>query len=135
MRRLTLGIILVLFALGAAACEFSASTARITQVVMARGYADGAAVDATNTFQPTDTIHGVVTLGNAPDDTKLKAVWTAIDAGDGQYKNTKIDETEVTTGGVADFTLSNTTPWPTGTYQVELYLNDTLAQTVAFNVQ
>lgn len=135
MRRLTLGVILVLFALGATACEFSASTANITQVVMARGYANGAAVDPTSTFQPTDVVHGVVTLGNAPEDTKLKAVWTAVDAGDGQYKNTKIDEAELTTGGVADFTLSNTKPWPTGTYQVEVYLNDTLVQTVPFSVQ
>jgi len=135
MRRLTLGVILVLFALGATACEFSTSTAHITQAVLARGYTNGAAVDATNTFQPTDTVHGVVTLGNAPDDTKLKAVWTAVDAGDGQYKNTKIDEAELTTGGVADFTLSNTKPWPTGTYQVELYLNDTLVQTLPFSVQ
>ena len=135
MRRLILGVFLGLFAIVAAGCEFSASSAHVTQVAMARGYANGAAVDATTTFQPADTMHSVVTLGNAPDDTKLKAVWTAVDAGGGQLKNKKLDEAVVTTGGVADFTLSNTQPWPAGTYQVEVYLNDTLVQTVPFSVQ
>ena len=76
MRRLTLGFVLVLFAIVAASC--SASTANISKIDMARGYENGAAVDVTSTFQPTDKMHSVVTLANAPDDTKLKAVWTAL---------------------------------------------------------
>jgi len=133
MRRLLFGVFLGLFVIMIAAC--AASTASVSQVTMAHGYKDGSAVDPTTTFQPTDlVIHGVVTLANAPDDTKLKAVWTAVDAGGGQIKNQKITENEVTTGGTADFTITSKDPWPAGSYKMDLYMNDTLVKTVPFTV-
>jgi hypothetical protein len=78
----------------------------------------------------------MVDLKNAPDDTKLKAVWTAVDAQDTE-KNLKLTETEVTTGdSLVHFQLENKDYlWPTGQYKVDIYLNDKLDKTLAFEVQ
>jgi hypothetical protein len=135
MRRLALLVLLCILAVAISAC--SASTANITSADLARGYADGKATDVSTTFAPSDTpLHYVVTLGNAPDDTKVKAVWTIVDAGDGQYKDKMLDQTELTSGsGVLNFTLAGTQAWPTGKYKVELFLNDKLDRTADFTVQ
>jgi len=137
MRRLALLILLCTLAVAVSACEFSASTASVTSAELARGYADGKATDVTTTFGPSDTpLHYVVTIGSAPDDTKVKAVWTIVDAGDGQFKNQKLDETELKSGsGVLNFTLAGTQAWPVGKYKVDLFLNDKLDRTANFTVQ
>ncbi len=65
----------------------------------------------------------------------MKAIWTAISA-EGATPNFKIDEVEKTSGDATIvFDLSNTQPWPTGNYKVELYLNDKLDRTLEFQVQ
>jgi hypothetical protein len=136
MYRRSMIVVIGMFLLLLAGCEFSASTARIASVELARGFQDNKAVDVTQTFAPTDNpFHAVVTLGNAPDDTTLKAVWTVVDAGEGEYQNQVIDETEIQTGGVADFTLTNEQAWPSGTYKVDIYLNNELDRSVEFEVQ
>ena len=137
MRRLALLILLGTLAVSISACEFSASTATITSAELARGYADGKATDTTTTFAPSDTpLHYVVTLGSAPDDTKVKAVWTIVDAGDGQIKDQKLDETVLQSGSsVLNFTLASKQDWPAGKYKVELFLNDKLDRTTDFLVQ
>ena len=116
-----------------AACSFSISTANITQAVLAKDVTGDnfEPVNSTATF-PTDqaVIHLVVTVANAPSDTKVKTVWTAVDVGDAAPANTEIDTAEVTldASGNAHFTLSrpNSGMWPVGKYQVEIYLNDNL---------
>jgi hypothetical protein len=136
MRRLALLILLCILAVSVSACEFSASTATITSAELARGYADGKATDTTTTFSPSDTtLHYVVTLGNAPDDTKVKAVWTAVDVGDGKIKDQKLDESVLQSGSaVLNFTLAGTQAWPTGKYKVDLFLNDKLDRSTDFVV-
>jgi hypothetical protein len=135
MRRLCALITLCALAFSIAAC--TASTANISDATLAHGYADGKALDATSTFASTDTpLHYVVTLSNAPVDTKVKAVWTIVDAGDGQYKDQKLDETLLQSGSsTLDFTLKGNQEWPKGKYKVDLYLNDTLDRSAAFEVQ
>ena len=74
-------------------------------------------------------------LKNAPDDTKLKAVWTAVSA-EGVDPNFMIDEVEFTSGDeLVHFTLENDNLWPAGQYKVEIYLNDKLDKTLTFDVQ
>jgi hypothetical protein len=60
----------------AAACSFSASTAEISEAKMAR---DPDGKHPTKVFFPDDRFYCVVYLSNAPDDTKVRAVWTAVD--------------------------------------------------------
>ena len=125
-------IVVVVLILSALACNFSASTANIASAVMAR---DAAGSDQTDVFDPSDTFYCVVDLQNAPDDTTVRAVWTAVSA-EGVDANTQIDETTLTTGsGNLQFELSNPDLWPAGQYKVDLYLNDDLERTVEFSVQ
>ena len=139
-RILSFIILLVLVATTVTACNFSFSTANITQATLAKDVQGDTfePVDPTSTF-PIDqpVIHLVVTVANAPSDTKVKTVWTAVDVGDAAPANTKIDEAEVTldASGTAHFTLaSNSGTWPAGKYKVEIYLNDKLDRTLEFTV-
>jgi hypothetical protein len=128
--RILLTITVLLLAI--VACEFSASTANIAEAQMAR---DPEGNQPTNVFGPNDTFYCVVKLANAPDDTTVKSAWTAVQV-EGAEPNTFIDETEITSGsGTLHFELSNTNPWPVGTYKVDLYLNGELDRTLEFEVQ
>ena len=130
--RLRFGIAVFILILASLACSFNASTARIKDARMAR---DNEGAQPTTTFAPTDTFYCVAELANAPDDTRVKASWTAVEV-DGEQPNTFIDQAELTSGsGALHFKLSNNGPWPAGKYKVELYLNDKLDKTLEFTVQ
>ena len=91
----------------------------------------------TETFSPDEPFYCIVELSNAPKDTKVRAVWTAVKA-EGADPNTRIDEAKTTSGsGQLQFNLSNQGPWPTGDYKVDLYLNDAKkpTKTLTFKVQ
>ena len=141
MKRFSLLVTWLLLAGSAAGCSFSISTANITEAVLAKDIQGDTfePVDPTSTF-PTDqaVINLVVTVANAPSDTKVKTVWTAVDVGDAAPANTKIDEAEITMNdsGNAHFTLSSpsTGVWPVGKYKVEIYLNDKLDRTLEYTI-
>jgi len=131
MKRKLLAIFLLVL-LVQVSCSFSASTAKLENARMSR---DDAGTDLTSVFAPGDTFYCQVDLANAPDDTKVKAVWTAVQV-EGADPNTHLDETELTAGsGTVTFKLENANPWPAGKYKVELFMNDKSAQTVEFEVQ
>jgi hypothetical protein len=116
------------------ACSFSASSANISDAKMAR---DQDGKNPTKTFSPDEPFYCIVELSNAPNDTEVRAVWTAVKA-DGAKPNTEIDEAKTTSGsGQLQFNLSNEGPWPTGDYEVDLYLNDAKKPTksLTFEVQ
>ena len=116
------------------ACSFNASTANISSAKMAT---DKDGKNPTKTFSPDQPFYCIVELSNAPDDTKVRAVWTAVKA-EGADANTKIDEASATSGsGQLQFNLSNQGSWPTGDYKVDLYLNDAEepTKTLEFRVQ
>jgi hypothetical protein len=122
--------ILGLMLLAIVGCSFS--TANIKDATTARDY-DG--TDPTITFAQDEIFYCVVDLANAPDDTTVKASWTAIDV-EGADPNTFIDESELTTGSNSlHFQLSNDGLWPVGTYKVDLYLNGELDRTLEFEVK
>ncbi len=120
-----------LLLLAITACNFSASTAKIKEAYTAREV-DGKQ-EATTTFNQDEVFFLVVNVANAPDDTITKAVWYAVNA-EGVEPNMVLKEFEYTGGGEITFDLSNTNLWPVGTYKVELFLDDKLAQTLDFNV-
>ncbi|MBI1882273.1 MAG: hypothetical protein HYR94_29220 [Chloroflexi bacterium] len=95
-------LLLLVLIIPALACGFSVSTAAITNAVMAKetqgdNFDPVGVTDAYDPDQPE--FHAVVTLSNAPSDTKVKAVWIALDVGNAAAPNTTIDETEVTAEG------------------------------------
>ncbi len=132
-KKWTIFLILAIVLFVNLACGFSASTASIKEAKMAR---DNDGAQPTTTFAPADTtFYCNVDLANAPDDTKIKAVWTAVQV-DGADPNTLIDQSEITSGsGALHFKLANKGDWPMGKYKVDLYLNDKLDRSVDFQVQ
>jgi len=115
------------------ACNQSFSTANIANAWMDTTEEGD---NPTTVYSQDAIFYAMVDLKNAPDDTKLKAVWTAVDAEETE-KNLMIEETEFTTGdGLVHFQLENPEfLWPVGQYKVDIYLNDTLAKTLTFEVQ
>ena len=127
-RMVLLGMALLL-----AACsrEVSFSTANIADARMSK---DEAGAQITTTFGPEDVFYLKVSLANAPDDTRVKAAWTAVDA-EGAEPNTPLDDVELTSGSATlTFDLENTNPWPAGDYKVDIYLNGTLDRSLSFRV-
>ena len=119
-----LGMISVL----AAACTFSFSSARIADATMAKGVSDKMeAIDPTSIFDTTDNVvHCLVVLANAPEKTKVKAIWTVVNA-EGQKPNATFGETTVEGGGTKNAVDFTYTPPPAGIpigeYKVDIYLN------------
>jgi hypothetical protein len=131
-RYFKLFFVILALALASLACEFAFSSASAENVRLAQ---DQAGQQATTQFQPGDTFYLVGDLSNAPDDTKLKAVWTAV-AVEGAEPNLVIEERELTApSGPFWFSLSQQSGiWPAGSYKVELFLNDESNQTLDFQV-
>jgi outer membrane usher protein FimD/PapC len=145
-KRMTALAVLSMLAGIATACNFSFSTARIADAKTAKGVSEKMEpIDPTSTFETTDgVVHCLVVLGNAPEKTKVKAVWTVVNA-QGQKPNDKIGETAVEGGGaknVVDFTYEPPPAGlPVGEYKVDIYLNsqpgkeEPPAKSVAFSVK
>jgi hypothetical protein len=114
------------------ACSFSFSTAKMKNVRLA---SDKDGKNSTTVFAPADVIYCVVDLANAPQDTKVKAVWKAAEV-EGYAADTKIDETELKSGSATlTFSLAPESTWPVGKYKVELYLNGEKKETLDYTVQ
>ncbi len=134
MRKNLIFFISALLVLTALACSFNVSTANITAAKMAK---DAEGNQPTTTFAPDEVFYCVLTLANAPDDTTVKAVWTTVEVA-GVEPNLTLGEKELTAGeGPLYFSYPNDPGkvWPTGRYQVALYLNDKLDRTLEFQVE
>ena len=95
------------------------------------------------TFKPTDIFGVLVQLSEAKEGTKVKGVWTIVDAGgmhDKKILEKKVEFTEDTIKSAkdptrVDFTLTHDDPYPTGDYKFDVYLNGDLADTVEFSIE
>jgi len=132
VKKLPMLLALMALILSTLACEFSASTANISDAWMS---ADEDGTERVTAFAQDAVFYAQVDLQNAPDDTTLKAVWIAVEVQDTE-PNFVINETELATGdGLVHFTLSNDNLWPIGKYKVDLYINGELASTLEFEVR
>ncbi len=126
------GLVLIATTLTAVGCGFNISTANISAATMARDQ-DGA--EPTTTFKPDETFYAVLQLSNAPDDTDVRAVWSAVDI-DAPSVNTEIAEAAVQTGDAQIyFDLTNDEPWPRGNYRVDLFLRQDEKAAVALEFE
>lgn len=113
-------------------CAVRSTPPRLENAVTAR---DSQGEEPTAVFDGEDTLYAVTDLKNAPDDTTVRAVWTAVDV-EGVEPDFQIQETRLTTGSNRIyFELTNPAPWPTGHYRVDLYLSDQLQESLAFEVR
>jgi hypothetical protein len=132
-RRWPLALFVGLLVLAALACGGSFSTANITS---ARMTSDSEGTQETSVFTPSETFYCIVEVANAPEDTALRVVWTAVDV-EGEEPNLELNVTDATVGEdeVFTFHLTNDSLWPAGQYKVDIYLNDELDRTLEFQVQ
>ncbi len=126
-------LVLMVLMLATLACGGSFSTAKISNAYLTAN-SDGSG--DTSVFSPNDTFYAIVELSNAPDDTVLKAVWIAVDVPEVD-PDFVIDEVDITTNGedIFTFDLSNNDLWPSGSYKVDIYMNDKLERSLEFEVQ
>ena len=119
----------------------SDSEVTIEKTVLAREVEDK--YEPVKSFKPDDTFAVLVFLSEPKIGTKLKAVWTIIDAGgmeDKQILVKKIELTEEAIKGVKEanrinFSMTHNDSFPTGDYKVEIYLNGELAKTIEFKIK
>ena len=121
--------------------EESESEVTIEKTVLAREQDDK--FEPVKSFKPDDTFAVLVFLSEPKVGTKLKAVWTIVEAGEHQDEKIlekKIELTAEAIKGVKEanrinFTLSHDNPYPAGDYKVDIYLNGELAKTVEFKIK
>lgn len=124
--------VVAVLVLAGLACSFS--TANIANAYMA---ADPDGNTPTSVYSNDQTFYAIVDLANAPEDTEVRVVWTAVNV-EGESPNTLIDEvTTTSTDAILTFNLTNEAGflWPSGEYKAEIYLNGELNTTLTFSVQ
>ncbi|MEO5897351.1 MAG: hypothetical protein ABIS06_16805 [Vicinamibacterales bacterium] len=122
-----------------AACNRAASTTtttgavKITDVTLGRSIGgDKAITDKTEDFRPNDTIYASVATDGAAANTALRAKWTYED---GQVVDDSTRTIAPNTRERTEFHIAKPNGWPTGKYQVEIFLNGTSAETKKFEVK
>ena len=119
----------------------SESEVTIKKTVLARENDDK--FEPVKSFKPDDTFAVLVFLSEPKIGTKLKVVWTLVDAGDKQDQ--KILEKSITITSEAikgveepnriNFSMTHDDPFPAGDYKADIYLNGELAKTVEFKIK
>ncbi|HEY6069885.1 MAG TPA: cytochrome c oxidase assembly factor Coa1 family protein [Chthoniobacterales bacterium] len=82
--------------------------------------------------------HIVVALTEGSEDTRIRTVWTNLNAGGATNQQLWAKELVTSEGNLsADFSLSNagSKTFPPGDYKIDIYLDDELVQTVRYKVQ
>jgi hypothetical protein len=134
-----LTVCLALLLAAAAACNKPASTTttagvvKVTDVSLGRAIGgDKAITDKTEDFRPNDTIYASVETDGSAANTALRAKWTYEDGQvvDDSTRNIAPNSRERT-----EFHIAKPNGWPTGKYQVEIFLNGTSAETKKFEVK
>jgi hypothetical protein len=119
---LALGLGVLLFA--ALACKFSASTANISSLKVAK---DKAATQETSTFAPSDAIYGVAEISNASEKLKAKGRLLADDVEGVPSGPIPGAETTLDLPGSSTATFTFTPPpsgWPKGKYKLEVTMSN-----------
>jgi len=85
-------------------------------------------------YTADEVFYAVVELVGAQSDTKVTAVWFAVDA-EGVEANSELARTDFTGEPSMTFNLSNDNLWPAGSYMVEIYVNDEYQGYLDFTVE
>lgn len=111
----------------------TATPLRVTDIQLGKGVgSDKRIVEPTTTFGTRDTIYASVTTEGAATDARLTATWMYGDQG-----VSEADEIVSPSGGVnvSEFHISKETPWPTGSYKVDVKLDGQVVETREFRIQ
>lgn len=109
----------------------------ITDMELARDDGAGRGGQVVKGFRTKDNpLHCLVTLSRAEPGTRVRVVWTAVDAG-GERGKTLASTESVTRGGeiVCDGQLTLPREWPAGRYNVRATVNGKSTRTVDFVIE
>lgn len=113
--------------------DAAATALRVTDIQLGKGVgSDKRIVAPTTTFGVSDTIYASVTTDGAANDAHLTATWMY-----GDQNVSESAETLSSSGGVnvSEFHISKATPWPTGSYKVDVKLHGQIVGTREFVIQ
>jgi hypothetical protein len=122
--RVNLVLSLGLLILAGLACNYSATTANISDLKLAK---DKDATQATTTFASKDTVYAVATVSNVPGKVKVKGRLVVEDVEGEQAGPIPGLETTLDLEGSGTATFNFTPPpsgWPKGKYKVEVFMLD-----------
>jgi hypothetical protein len=126
--RVNLALCLGLLVLAGLACNYSASTANISDLKLGK---DKDVSQATTTFATTDTVYAVATVSNAPGKVQVKGR-LAIEDVEGEQAGPipGLEKTlDLEGSGTATYTFSPPpSGWPKGKYKVEVFMLDDQGQ-------
>ena len=117
--RWSLALALAALMCGTLACSFSASTANLSSLKVAK---DKAATQEASSFGPTDTVYAVAEVSNVPDKVKVKGRLLFDDVEGQPTGPVPGAETTLDLPGSGTATYTFTPPpsgWPKGKYKVE----------------
>jgi hypothetical protein len=122
--RVNLALALGLLIAAGLACNFSASTANISDLKLSK---DKDGNQAATTFAASDTVYAVATVSNAPGKVKVKGL-LAVEDVEGEQKGPipGLEKTlDLDGSGTATFTFSPpASGWPKGKYKVDVIMMD-----------
>ena len=109
------------------------SAVKVTDVTLGRAIGgDKAITDRTDNFRPTDTIYASVATDGSSASTTLRARWTYEG---GQVVDESTRAIAANNRERTEFHISKPDGWPTGKYQVELFLDGRSIETKKFEVK
>ena len=106
---------------------------KVTDVTLGRAIGgDKAVTDKTDNFRPNDTIYASVVTEGTATSTSLRARWTY---SDGQVVNETTQNIAPSGRTTTEFHIAKPDGWPTGNYQVEVFVDGRSAETKKFEVK
>ena len=106
---------------------------RVTDVSLGRAVgADKAVTDSTDNFKPTDTIYASIATDGSAASTTLRALWTYQD---GQVVNDSNRAIAPNSRERTEFHISKPDGFPTGNYQVEIFVDGRSVEKKKFEVK
>lgn len=106
---------------------------RVTDVSLGRAIGgDKAITDSTDTFRPNDTIYASIATDGTAASTSLRARWTYQD---GQVVNDSNRTIAANNRERTEFHISKPDGFPTGNYQVEIFVDGRSVETKKFEVK
>jgi hypothetical protein len=141
---LVLGIVLGVIVLGVVGIGvwYATLTVKITSLEFGKAIVDDKPSQITTTFKATDQdIYAFIRLNATKNNPEIKFVWTLENGIDPTTKRpvTNIQIAEYgknasSTRMYGSITRTGTSPWPTGTYRLDVYLNGELKKSGTFTV-
>ena len=111
----------------------SGAALRVTDVTLGRAIGgDKAVTDRTDNFKPNDTIYASIATDGSAASTTLRALWTYQD---GQVVNDSNRTIAANNRERTEFHISKPGGFPTGNYQVEIFLDGRSVEKMKFEVK